>query len=148
MEVILKQDVPNLGQKDDIVKVKEGYANNFLIPQGFASFASVSAKKVHAENLRQRAHKEEKIKNDALELAKKLEGMSLTISTKTSTTGKIYGSINTVQVAEAIEAKGIAIDRKQITLTDDQIKEVGQYTATIKLHREVKVEIKIEVISE
>ena len=148
MEVILKQDVPNLGQKDDIVKVKEGYANNFLIPQGLASFASVSAKKVHAENLRQRAHKEEKIKNDALELAKKLEGMSLTISTKTSTTGKIYGSINTVQVAEAIEAKGIAIDRKQITLTDDQIKEVGQYTATIKLHREVKVEIKIEVISE
>lgn len=148
MEVILKQDVPNLGQKDDIVKVKEGYANNFLIPQGLASFASVSAKKVHAENLRQRAHKEEKIKNDALELAKKLEGMSLTISTKTSTTGKIYGSINTVQVAEAIEAKGIAIDRKQITLTDDQIKEVGHYTATIKLHREVKVEIKLEVISE
>ena len=103
---------------------------------------------MHAENLRQRAHKEEKIKNDALELAKKLEGMSLTISTKTSTTGKIYGSINTVQVAEAIEAKGIAIDRKQITLTDDQIKEVGHYTATIKLHREVKVEIKLEVISE
>ena len=148
MEVILKQDVTNLGQKDDIVKVKDGYANNYLIPQGFASFASVSAKKVHAENLRQRAHKEEKIKNDALEVSKKLEGVSLTISTKTSTTGKIYGSINTLQIAEALEAKGFAIDRKQIILSDDQIKEVGKYTATIKLHREVRIEIQLEVISE
>jgi len=148
MEVILKQDVLNLGQKDDIIKVKDGYANNFLIPQGFASFASVSAKKVHAENLRQRAHKEEKIKNDALVVAKTLEGISLKISTKTSTTGKIYGSINTLQIAEALEEKGIAIDRKQIMLPVDQIKEIGMYTATIKLHREVKVDIQIEIITE
>ena len=148
MEVILKQDVLNLGQKDDIIKVKDGYANNFLIPQGYASFASVSAKKVHAENLRQRAHKEEKIKNDALEVAKTLEGISLTISTKTSTTGKIYGSINTLQIAEALEEKGIAIDRKQIMLPVDQIKEIGKYTATIRLHREVKIEIQIEVVTE
>ncbi|SDB83367.1 50S ribosomal protein L9 [Williamwhitmania taraxaci] len=148
MEVILKQDVLNLGQKDDIIKVKDGYANNFLIPQGYASFASVSAKKVHAENLRQRAHKEEKIKNDALVVAKTIEGISLKISTKTSTTGKIYGSINTLQIAEALEEKGITIDRKQIMLPVDQIKEIGTYTATIKLHREVKIEIQIEVITE
>ncbi|HUX54581.1 MAG TPA: 50S ribosomal protein L9 [Williamwhitmania sp.] len=148
MEVILKQDVANLGQKDDIVKVKDGYANNYLVPQGFAIFASVSAKKVHAENLRQRAHKEEKVKDDALEILKKLEGLSLTISTKTSSTGKIYGSINTIQVAEALEAKGFNIERKQITLVEDQIKEIGKYVATIKLHKEVKVEIQLEIVSE
>ncbi|HUW05787.1 MAG TPA: 50S ribosomal protein L9 [Williamwhitmania sp.] len=148
MEVILKQDVANLGQKDDIVKVKDGYANNYLVPQGFAIFASVSAKKVHAENLRQRAHKEEKVKDDALEILKKLEGLSLTISTKTSSTGKIYGSINTIQVAEALEAKGFNIERKQITLVEDQIKEIGKYVATIKLHKDVKVEIQLEIVSE
>ncbi len=148
MEVILKQDVANLGQKDDIVKVKDGYANNYLVPQGFAIFATASAKKVHAENLRQRAHKEEKIKDDALEISKKLEGVSLTISTKTSSTGKIYGSINTIQVAEALEAKGFNIDRKHITLVEDQIKEIGKYVATIKLHKEVKVDIQLEIVSE
>jgi len=148
MEVILKQDVANLGQKDDIVKVKDGYANNYLVPQGFAIFASVSAKKVHAENLRQRAHKEEKVKDDALVILKKLEGLSLTISTKTSSTGKIYGSINTIQVAEALEAKGFNIERKQITLVEDQIKEIGKYVATIKLHKDVKVEIQLEIVSE
>ena len=148
MEVILKQDVANLGQKDDIVKVKDGYANNYLVPKGFAMFATPSAKKVHAENLRQRAHKEEKIKDDALVISKKLEGVSLTISTKTSSTGKIYGSINTIQIAEALEAKGFNIERKQIMLAEEQIKEIGKYVATIKLHKDVKVEIQLEIVSE
>jgi ribosomal protein L9 len=148
MEVILKQDMANLGQKDEIVKVKDGYANNYLVPQHFAMFATPSAKKVHAENLRQKAHKEEKIKDDALVISKKLEGVSLTISTKTSSTGKIYGSINTIQVAEALEAKGFNIDRKQIALAEDQIKEIGKYVATIKLHKEVKVEVQLEIVSE
>jgi len=148
MEVILKQDMANLGQKDEIVKVKDGYANNYLVPQHFAMFATPSAKKVHAENLRQKAHKEEKIKDDALVISKKLEGVSLTISTKTSSTGKIYGSINTIQVAEALEANGFNIDRKQIALAEDQIKEIGKYVATIKLHKEVKVEVQLEIVSE
>ncbi|HSH52284.1 MAG TPA: 50S ribosomal protein L9 [Bacteroidales bacterium] len=148
MEIILKKDINKLGHKDDIVNVKDGYARNFLIPNGLAVIATTSAKKMHAENKRQRAHKEEKIKNQALEVAKKLENKTLTIGAKTSSTGKIFGSVNTIQIAEKLNADGFDIDRKNITITEDQIKEVGKYTANIKLHKEVTVEIEIEVVSE
>ena len=105
MEIILKKDIPSLGLKNDIITVKTGYGRNYLIPKGYATLATVSAKKVHAENIKQRAHKEEKIKNEALELAKKLEGVSLTIGTKTSSKGKIFGSVNTIQLSESLKEK-------------------------------------------
>jgi large subunit ribosomal protein L9 len=148
MEIILKQDVQNLGNKDEIVKVKNGYARNYLIPQGLAITATESAKKIVAENTKQRAHKEAKIKADAEVIAKKLEGVKLTIGAKTSSTGKIFGSVNTIQIAEALSQKGFDIDRRIISIQDDQVKEVGSYTAEIKLHREVKVKIDFEVIAE
>lgn len=148
MEVILKQDVTKLGQKDDMVKVKNGYGRNFLIPQGFAILATESAKKMLAENQKQRAHKEAKIKGEAQVIARKMEGLKLQIGAKTSTTGKIFGSVNTIQIAEALTAKGFEVDRKQIQLSDDQVKEVGSYKAKVKLHREVVVEIDFEVFSE
>lgn len=148
MEIILLQDVNKLGQKDDIVNVKDGYARNYLIPQGYAILASASAKKVLNENLKQRAHKEAKIKADALALAEKMDGIRLTIGAKASTTGKIFGSVNTIQIAEALQAQGFEIDRKSITLSDEAIKQVGEYKATIKLHREVKLAIDFEVVAE
>lgn len=148
MEIILKQDIPNLGHKDDLVTVKNGYARNYLIPQGFATAATESAKKVHAENIKQRAHKEAKIKEDAEKFAKKLEGLTLTIGAKTSSTGKIFGSVNTIQIAESLAEKGFDIDRKNISIKDDAVKEVGTYSAEIKLHRDVKVSIQFEVIAE
>lgn len=148
MEIILIQDVNKLGQKDDIVNVKDGYGRNYLIPKGFAVAATTSAKKMHAENLRQRAHKEEKIKIAAQEIATKLEGVKITVGAKTSTSGKIFGSVNTIQIAESLQEKGFDIDRKNITLPLDQIKEVGNYKAVIKLHREVKVELDFEIKGE
>ena len=148
MEIILLQDVQKLGQKDDIVTVKNGYATNFLIPQGYAVAATPSAKKMHAENLKQRAHKEEKIKAEALALAEKMEGLKLTIGAKTSSSGKIYGSVNTIQIAEALKEQGFYIDRRAITIVDDQIKEVGSFKANVKLHRDVKVDIDFDVVAE
>ncbi len=148
MEIILLQDVSNLGNKDEIVKVKNGYARNYLIPNGMAITATESSKKILAENIKQRAHKEAKIKADAELVAKKMEGLKLTIGAKTSSTGKIFGSVNTIQIAEALSEKGFDIDRKVISLKEEQIKEVGTYTAEVKLHREVKVAIEFEVISE
>jgi len=148
MEIILKQDIQNLGNKDEIVKVKNGYARNYLIPEGLAITATESAKKILAENIKQRAHKESKIKADAEVIAKKLEGVKLTIGAKTSSTGKIFGSVNTIQIAEALSQKGFDIDRRIISIQDDQLKEIGSYTAEIKLHREVKVKIDFEVIAE
>ena len=148
MEIILKQDIPNLGHADDIVVVKDGYARNYLIPKGYAISATPSAKKVLAENITQRAHKEAKIKGDAESVAKQLEGIKLIIGAKTSSTGKIFGSVNTIQIAEALAEKGLEIDRKNITIKDDHIKEVGNYTAEVKLHRDVKVTIDFEVIAE
>ncbi len=148
MEVILLQDINKLGQKDDIVNVKNGYGSNFLIPNGYAVAATPSAKKMHAENLKQRAHKEEKIKVTAQEIATKLTDVSLVIGAKTSSSGKIFGSVNTIQIAEALKEKGFDIDRKNITLPEDQIKEVGNYKAVIKLHREVKVEVGFEIVGE
>ncbi len=147
MKIILKEDVANLGYKDDVVEVKSGYGRNYLIPTGKAVIASPSALKVLAENLRQRAHKLAKIKADAEALAANLQGVSLTISTKTSATGTIFGSVNNIQVAEALEKLGHNIDRKIIVIKET-IKEVGNYTATIKLHKEVSVEIPLEVVAE
>lgn len=148
MEIILLQDVSKLGLKDDIVNVKEGYGRNFLIPRGFAIAATPSAKKMHAENLKQRAHKEEQIKIAAQEIAAKLADINLVVGAKTSSSGKIFGSVNTIQIAEALKEKGFEIDRKNITLPEDQIKEIGNYKALIKLHREVKVEVGFEIIAE
>lgn len=148
MEIILLQDVNKLGQKDDIIHVKDGYGMNYLIPQGYAIAATPSAKKMHAENLRQRAHKEEKIKVAAQSVAEQLSGINLVVGAKTSSSGKIFGSVNTIQIAEALKEKGFEIDRKSITLPEDQIKEVGKYKAVIKLHREVKVEVEFEIVAE
>ncbi|MCX6301616.1 MAG: 50S ribosomal protein L9 [Bacteroidia bacterium] len=148
MEIILLQDVNKLGQKDDMVKVKSGYGRNYLIPRGYAVAATPSAKKMHAENLKQRAHKEEKIKAEAQDLATKISGLKIVVGAKTSTSGKIFGSVNTIQIAEALKEKGFEIDRKSISLPEDQIKEVGKYKATIKLHREVKVDLEFEIVAE
>jgi large subunit ribosomal protein L9 len=148
MEIILKQDVNNVGSKDDLVVVKNGYARNFLIPQGLAIIASSSAKKVLAENVKQRAHKEAKIKAEAETLSAKIDGLKLIIGAKTSSTGKIFGSVNTIQIAEALKEKGFEIDRKRISIREEQIKEVGTYKAKIKLHKEVHAEIEFEVVSE
>ena len=147
MEVILREDVANLGYKDDIVNVKKGYARNYLIPQGKAIIATESAKKVLAENQRQRAHKIAQIKADAIELAAKMEGTTLTIGAKTSSTGTIFGSVTNIQIAEALQEKGFEIDRK-IIIIKDQVKEVGTYSAVVKLHKEVSVEIPFEVVAE
>lgn len=148
MEIILKEDIPTLGYKNDIINVKDGYGRNYLIPKGLAIQATTSAKKIHSENQKQRAHKEEKIKNEALELAGKLEGLSLEIGAKTSSKGKIFGSVNNIQLAEVLQKEGFEIDRKLIKIVDDQIKNVGTYKATIKLHKEVSVDLEFQVISE
>lgn len=146
MQVILKEDIINLGYKDEVVTVKDGYGRNFLIPQGKAIIATESAKKVVAENLKQRAHKLAQIKKDAEALAAKLEGVSVTVGAKTSSTGTIFGSVTNIQVAEELEKQGHVIDRRLITVKG--VKEVGKYTATVKLHKEVTVEIPFEVVSE
>lgn len=148
MDIILKQDVANLGHAEDIVTVKNGYGRNYLIPQGLASLATPSARKMHAENQKQRAHKQEKIREEALALQEKMEGTKLTIGAKTSTKGKIFGSVNTIQIAESLNKMGFDVDRRQISIKEELIKEVGTYTATVKLHREVKVDIEFEIVSE
>ena len=149
MEIILKQDVTNLGHKDDVVTVKNGYATNYLIPQGFAILATPSAKKMHAENMRQRAHKETKHKDSAAELAAKLEGLTIRVGAKVSSTGKIFGSVTNIQIAEALIAQGFEIDRKNIVIiSDGAIKELGTFDAEIKLYKEIKAAIKFEVVAE
>ena len=148
MEIILKEDIPSLGYKDEIIVVKDGYARNYLIPKGLAISAAPSVKKAHTEILKQKSHKEEKLKNEALELAEKLKELKLTIGAKTSSKGKIFGSVNTIQVAEVLKEKGYIIDRKNITFKEELIKEVGQYTALIRLHKEIEAEIPFEIIAE
>ena len=148
MNVILKQDISNLGHKDDIVTVKDGYARNYLIPKGYAINATAQARKVHEEILRQRAHKEAQLKETAEKMAEQLKEVSLSIGAKTSTKGKIFGSVNTIQIAEALNEKGFEVDRKSISIKDDLIKEIGSYSATVKLHKEVLVEIPFEIVSE
>ena len=147
MEIILKEDIANLGYKNDVVTVKSGYGRNYLIPTGKAVIASPAAKKVLAEDLKQRAHKLEKIKKDAEALAEQLKGVSLTISTKVSSTGTIFGSVGNIQIAEELEKLGHKIDRK-IIVVKDAVKEVGTYKALVKLHKEVSVEIPFTVVAE
>ena len=145
MEVILIKDVEKLGYANDIVNVKPGYANNYLIPQGYAKAATASARKVLAENLKQRAHKDAKILADAQALAEKLANLPLTITVKAEE-GKIFGSGTSADIAEALAAKDITVDRKAISV--DSIKTVGEYEATVKLHREVKATVKLSVVAE
>ena len=147
MEIILKEDVANLGYKNDIVTVKSGYGRNFLIPTGKAVIASPSAKKMLAEELKQRAHKLEKIKKDAEAIAESLKDVKLTIPTKVSSTGTIFGSVTNIQIADELEKLGHKIDRK-IIVVKDSVKEVGNYKAVNKLHKEVSVEVPFEVVAE
>ena len=147
MEIILKEDVSNLGYKGDILKVKDGYGRNFLIPTKKAILATESAKKMLAEDLKQRAHKLDRIKNEAFELAEKLKDLVLNVGAKTSTTGKIFGAVGPIQIADAFEKAGFTVDRKVIVLKEP-IKEIGSYHATLKLHKEVTIEVAFEVVAE
>jgi large subunit ribosomal protein L9 len=148
MEVILKQDVDNLGYKDDLVDVKPGYARNFLIPRGMAVFATVSEKKMLEENSRQRAHKEAKVREEAQALAKKLGDKTIKIGAKVGEGGKILGSVNTIQLADALQAQGFEIDRKKISIKNEPIKQVGSYEAEIVLHKDITQTINFEVVEE
>ena len=145
MQIILIKDVEKLGYANDIVDVKPGYANNYLLPQGYAKVATESAKKVLAENLRQRAHKDAKILADAQALAEKIENLQFTLTAKAEEE-KIFGSITSADLAAALAEKGIEVDRKTISL--DAVKTLGEYTATVKLHREVKATVKFSVVAE
>src|SRR5690606_33425674 len=147
MEIILKQDIKSLGEKDDIVNVKPGYGRNYLIPQGFAILATESARKVLAENLKQAAFKQEKIRKDADAIAARLEGVKLSIGAKAGESGKIFGAINTIQIADALKKEGFEVDRRRITF-ETEPKFVGEYVANLNLHKEVKVQVPFEVIAE
>ena len=147
MKIILKENITNLGYKDDVVEVKDGYGRNYLIPQGKAVIASASALKQLAEDQKQRAHKIAKLKADAEEAAKAIEGVRLTIGAKTSAAGTVFGSVNNIQIAEALEKLGHNVDRKIISIKQP-VKEVGVYTATVKFHKEVSVDIEFEVVAE
>lgn len=147
MEIILKEDVINLGYKGDILKVKDGYGRNFLIPQKKAILATESAKKMLAEDLKQRAHKLERIKNEAQELGDKVKDITLMVGAKTSSTGKIFGAVGPIQIAEAFEKAGFTVDRKVIVLKEP-VKEIGSYKVTLKLHKEVTIEVAFDVVAE
>ena len=149
MEIILKQDIKNVGYKDDIVKVKDGYAANYLIPQGMAIMATPTAKKIHAENMRQRAHKEQALRDAAEKLAAQLAEVTVKVPAKVSETGKVFGSVNNIQVAEALVAAGFDIDRKNITLVGEPlIKQVGDYEAVVKCYKDIKATVKLQVVGE
>ncbi len=148
MNIILKQDVDMLGSKFDVVTVKDGYARNFLIPQGLAVAATTSNMKVNDEVIRQQSHKAAKAKEAATAIADKLEGLSLKLGAKAGESGKIFGSVNSIQLADAIQAAGYDVERKQISLADDTIKELGAYECTVKLHKDVVVTVKFEVVAE
>ena len=148
MEVILKKNVDKLGYTNEIVNVKPGYGRNFLIPQGYAILATASAKKAHEEVMRQKAHKETKMLAEAQELATKLEAITVTITTKAGENGKIFGSVNTVQLSEALKKEGFDIDRKSLKIKDEPIKEVGTFEAEANLHKGVKPVFKFEVVGE
>jgi large subunit ribosomal protein L9 len=148
MEIILKKNVDKLGYRDEVVTVKNGYGRNFLIPQGYALLATPSNKKAHEEMLKQRAHKETKILAEAEALAAKLVDVTVKIATKVGENGKIFGSVNTVQLADALRVAGYDVDRKSLKIKDEPIKEVGTFEAEVNLHKGVKPTIKFEVVSE
>jgi large subunit ribosomal protein L9 len=146
MEIILKTDIAGLGYKNDLVDVKPGYGRNYLIPQGYATLATSSAKKVLAENIKQAAHKAEKLKKDAEEIANNIGDIVLEIPAKVGESGKIFGRVTNIQVADALAAKGFDIDRKKITI-DADIKSLGEYGAMLDLHKEVKHRVKVNVVA-
>ena len=148
MDIILKQDVNNLGNKDEIVKVKDGYGRNFLVPKGLGILANESNRKVLAETQRQRAHKEEKIRTEASSMADKLKSAKLQVGAKVGESGKIFGSVTALQLAEALKKQGFEIDRKNIAMDSESIKQLGTYTAHIKLYKDVKVDAEFEVVAE
>lgn len=148
MDVILKQDIKGLGYANEMVTVKDGYARNYLIPQGIASLATASMKKVIAENERQQAHKAEKLLSEAKEAAKALEGKVPQVKAKVGEQGRIFGSINTIMLAEALKEMGVEVDRKNISLKAEAIKETGTYEAEVEFHREVKQTLQFEVVAE
>lgn len=149
MEVILKQDVKNLGSKHDLVKVRPGYARNFLFPQGFAVEATEGRRKEVAEVVKQRAHKEEKLRKEAEKSADVLKNIVLKVGAKAGEKGKIFGSVTSIQIAEAIKKSGYDIDRKNISLDNEEnIKTLGTYSATVKLHKEITIKVSFEVIAE
>jgi large subunit ribosomal protein L9 len=147
MEVILKQDVAGLGYKNDIVKVRPGYGNNYLIPNGFALIATESNKRLVQENIRQAAHKAAKVKQDAEAIAGKIGDLTIEIGTKAGESGKIFGAVTALQIADALKSKGFDIDRKKVVLKESP-KQLGTYSATLDLHKEVKHEIKVKVVAE
>ena len=148
MEIILKKNVDKLGYANEIVSVKPGYGRNFLIPQGYAILATASAKKAHTEMMRQKSHKESKMLAEAQELAAKIADLTITIATKAGENGKIFGSVNTVQLADALRALGFDIDRKSLKIKDEPIRELGSFEAEANLYKGVKQTFKFEVVSE
>ncbi len=149
MEVILKQDVPNLGYANETVKVKPGFARNYLLPKGMAILATGSNRKVLAENLKQQAFKADKIKHEATDMATRLENLVVKIGAKAAESGKIFGSVNTIQIAQALKDQyNLDVDRKKIHIEHDHIKEIGTYKARINLHKEIATEITFEVFAE
>lgn len=148
MEIILKEDVQNLGFKDDIIAVKNGYGRNFLIPQGLAVLATPSAKKVHAENLRQRAHKEAQLVKEAQSIADRLSALQLKLQAKVGSGDKLFGSISNIDLAAALEKQNEAIDKKYIIVQGGAVKRLGAYTAKVRLHRDVIADLAFEVVPE
>lgn len=149
MEVILKKDIPNLGFATDIIKVRDGYARNYLLPQGLAIMATESNKKMNAETLKQKAFKEDKVRNEAEAMAKLLENVKVRIGAKVATTGKIFGAVNAMQIADALKEQfNYDVDRKKIHIEGEKIKEVGEYKAKVMLHKGVTVNVNFEVVAE
>ena len=148
MELILKKNVDKLGFKDEVVKVKAGYGRNFLIPQGYGVLATDSAKKAHAEVMKQRAHKDSKIKDEATAIAGKLENLSVKVAAKAGENGKIFGSVTTVQLSDALKASGVEIERKSLKIVNEPIREVGTFEAIAILHKDVKQTFKFEVVAD
>ncbi|MFN5371666.1 MAG: 50S ribosomal protein L9 [Bacteroidia bacterium] len=148
MEVILKQDVKNLGHKDEVVKVRPGYGRNYLIPQGFAMLATEGNRKMLAESVRQRAHKEEKLRTEATATAEKLAAITVQVGAKVGESGKIFGSVNAIQIAEALRKAGVEVERKNITLDEESVKQIGTYTAHVKIYKDIKADVKFEVVAE
>ncbi len=148
MDVILKTNIPNLGEQNDLVSVKDGYARNYLIPKKLATIATASVKKAHDEIVKQRAHKEEKLRKEAEGIVDKIKDIKLTIAAKTSTKGKIFGSVNNIQIAEALKKEGHEIERKNIKIKEEPIKEIGNYTAQVKIYRDISADVAFEVVTE
>lgn len=148
MEVILKQDIKGLGYKDDKVTVANGYGRNFLLPKGMATLATPSAKKMHAEILKQRAFKEDKLRKEAAANAEKLSTVSIKVGAKAGESGKIFGSVTNIQIAEALQKAGYAVERKNIEINSDHIKQLGSYTAKVRLYKEVAATVNFEVVAE